>query len=69
MSASVEEVDIVLLLRAVSFQGRPIERELAAKFGEAGGTIGRGENSTLVLPFSGNLTPQIVIPQTPTSTP
>ena len=31
--------------------------------------VASGKNSTLVLPFSGNLTPQIVIPQTPTSTP
>ena len=40
----------MLLIRAVSFNGRPIGRDLLARFGEAGGTIGRGENSTLVLP-------------------
>ena len=43
-------VGIVLLIRAVSFKGRPVVRELAARFGEAGGAIGRGENNTLVLP-------------------
>jgi type VI secretion system FHA domain protein len=43
-------VGIVLVIRAVSFKGRPVGRELAARFGEAGGTIGRGEGSTLVLP-------------------
>jgi len=43
-------VGIVLLIRAVSFKGRPAVRELAARFGEAGGAIGRGENNTLVLP-------------------
>jgi len=40
----------VLLIRVVSFKERPLGRELTAQFGEAGGTIGRGENSTLVLP-------------------
>jgi len=40
----------VLLIRVVSFKERPVDRELTAQFGEAGGTIGRGENSTLVLP-------------------
>jgi FHA domain-containing protein/type VI secretion system protein len=43
-------VGIVLRIRAVSFKGRPIGRELTAQFGESGGTIGRGETSTLVLP-------------------
>src|SRR5262245_24116112 len=38
------------MIHAVSFNGRPIGRDLRASFGEAGGTIGRGENSTLVLP-------------------
>jgi hypothetical protein len=41
---------IVLSIRAVSFQGRPIGQELSARFGESGGTIGRGESATLVLP-------------------
>jgi len=40
----------VVLIRAVSLNGRPINRDLLARFGEQGGTIGRGENSTLVLP-------------------
>lgn len=40
----------MLLIRVVSFGERPVGRELTAQFGEAGGTIGRGENSTLVLP-------------------
>jgi FHA domain len=40
----------VLLIRALSFKGRPVAQEIAARFGEAGGTIGRGESSTLVLP-------------------
>ena len=40
----------MLLIRVVSFKERPLGRELTAQFGEAGGTIGRGENSTLVLP-------------------
>jgi FHA domain-containing protein len=44
------EVSRVLLIRVVSFNGRPIGQDLLARFGEAGGTIGRGENSTLVLP-------------------
>jgi predicted component of type VI protein secretion system len=44
-------VNIVILIRAVSFRGRPVGRELVAQFAEAGGgTIGRGENNTLVLP-------------------
>jgi type VI secretion system FHA domain protein len=43
-------VDIVLLIRAVSFKGRPLGRDLVARFEEVGGTIGRGEHSTLVLP-------------------
>jgi FHA domain-containing protein len=33
----------------VSFKGRALDRELAARFEEAGGTIGRGESNTLVL--------------------
>ena len=40
----------MVLIRAVSFKGGPVGREVAARFGEGGGTIGRGENSTLVLP-------------------
>jgi type VI secretion system FHA domain protein len=43
-------VNIVVLIRAVSFRGQPVGRELAAQFGEAGGTIGRGETNTLALP-------------------
>ena len=39
----------MLTIRAVSFKGRPLDRELAARFEEAGGTIGRGETNTLVL--------------------
>jgi type VI secretion system FHA domain protein len=38
------------MIRAVSFKERPVGRELSARFNEAGGTIGRGETSTLVLP-------------------
>jgi type VI secretion system FHA domain protein len=44
------EVGVVLLIRALSFNGRPVGRELVARFDEAGGSIGRGEHSTLVLP-------------------
>lgn len=40
----------MLLIRAISFKGRPVDRPLEARFEETGGTIGRGENSTLVLP-------------------
>src|SRR5262245_509424 len=39
----------MLTIRAVSFKGRPLDRELAARFEGAGGTIGRGESNTLVL--------------------
>src|SRR5437016_3085638 len=39
----------MLTIRAVSFKGRPLDRELTARFEEAGGTIGRGETNTLVL--------------------
>src|SRR5690242_16504834 len=39
----------MLTIRAVSFKGRPLDRELVARFEEAGGTIGRGESNTLVL--------------------
>ena len=39
----------LLTIRAVSFKGRPLDRELLARFEEAGGTIGRGEINTLVL--------------------
>src|SRR5262249_32133080 len=39
----------MLTIRAVSFKGRPLGRELSARFEEAGGTIGRGEINTLVL--------------------
>jgi FHA domain-containing protein len=39
----------MLTIRAVSFKGRPLDREVAARFEETGGTIGRGESNTLVL--------------------
>ena len=39
----------MLTIRAVSLKGRPLDRELTARFEEAGGTIGRGESNTLVL--------------------
>src|SRR5262245_19789160 len=39
----------MLTIRAVSFKGRPLDREVAARFEETGGTIGRGETNTLVL--------------------
>src|ERR1700756_5269201 len=39
----------MLTIRAVSFKGRPLDRELLARFEEAGGAIGRGESNTLVL--------------------
>jgi predicted component of type VI protein secretion system len=39
----------MLKIRVVSFKGRPLDGELAARFEEAGATIGRGESSTLVL--------------------
>jgi len=39
----------MLTIRAVSFKGQPVGRELTARFGETGGTIGRGETNTLVL--------------------
>jgi FHA domain-containing protein len=41
---------MVLLMRAVSFKGRPVMPELSARFEEGGGTIGRGQNNALVLP-------------------
>jgi len=40
----------MLLIRVVSLKGRPTGPEMTARFGEAGGTIGRGDNNTLVLP-------------------
>ena len=40
----------MLVIRVISFRGRPTEREVLARFSEVGGTIGRGEGSTLVLP-------------------
>jgi len=40
----------MLTIRAISLKGRPLDRELTARFEEAGGTIGRGESNTLVLP-------------------
>src|SRR4029453_17251457 len=40
---------LMLTIRAVSFKGRPLDREVAARFEDAGGTIGRGESNTLVL--------------------
>jgi type VI secretion system FHA domain protein len=39
----------MLTIRAVSFKGRPLDREVTARFEETGGTIGRGESNTLVL--------------------
>jgi FHA domain-containing protein len=39
----------MLVIRVVSFKGQPVPGNQAAQFGEAGGTIGRGKNSTLVL--------------------
>jgi len=39
----------MLTIRTVSFKGRPLDRELSARFEGAGGTIGRGESNTLVL--------------------
>src|SRR5262245_35561946 len=43
-------VRAMLVIRVVSFKGQPVGSHLVAQFGEAGGTIGRGKNSTLVLP-------------------
>ena len=40
----------MLVIQVVSFNGQPVGGALVARFGEAGGTIGRGRNSTLVLP-------------------
>ena len=40
----------MLVIRVVSFKGQPVAGNPVAQFGEAGGTIGRGKNSTLVLP-------------------
>jgi FHA domain-containing protein len=40
---------MVLLMRAVSFKGRPVAPELSARFEETGGTIGRGQNNVLML--------------------
>src|SRR5437867_8718319 len=40
----------MLTIRAISFKGRSLDRVLTARFEETGGTIGRGEKSTLVLP-------------------
>ena len=50
LDPSAQEIGIVMLIRVVSLRERPVGRELTARFGEAGGTIGRGETSTLVLP-------------------
>ena len=41
---------MVLLIRATSVKGRPLDQDLSARFTESGGTIGRGEQNTLVLP-------------------
>ena len=41
---------MVLLIRATSVKGRPPDQDLSARFEESGGTIGRGEKNTLVLP-------------------
>jgi FHA domain-containing protein len=40
----------MMVIRAVSFKGQPIGGQLAARFTESGGTIGRGESSVLMLP-------------------
>src|SRR5262245_29804412 len=40
----------MLVIRAISFKGQPVPRELSARYAESGGTIGRSEHSTLVLP-------------------
>jgi FHA domain-containing protein len=37
-------------MRVVSFKGRPPGQDVVARFGKAGGTIGRSDNNTLVLP-------------------
>jgi FHA domain-containing protein len=39
----------MLVIRVISFKGQPVRGDQVAEFGEAGGTIGRGRNSTLVL--------------------
>src|SRR4029453_6024112 len=39
----------MLVIRVVSFKGQSVPGNQVAQFGEAGGTIGRGRNSTLVL--------------------
>ncbi len=39
----------MIVLTAISFQGRPLEQGPSARFGELGGTIGRGEANHLVL--------------------
>ncbi len=39
----------MLVIRVVSFKGQPVPGNQTAQFGEAGGTIGRGRSSTLVL--------------------
>jgi type VI secretion system FHA domain protein len=39
----------MLTIRAISFKGQPLGRDLTSSFGEAGGTIGRGDANTLVL--------------------
>lgn len=40
----------MLVIRAVSLKGQPVPREISVRFDESGGTIGRGEHSTMVLP-------------------
>jgi len=40
----------MLSIRVISFKGQPIGRDVSARFSESGGTIGRGEHSTLMLP-------------------
>ena len=41
---------MVLLIRATTLKGRPLDYDLSARFEESGGTIGRGDKNTLVLP-------------------
>ena len=40
----------MLTLRVVSYKDQPVEPAISAEFGEAGGTIGRSPESTLLLP-------------------
>ncbi|MDB5976917.1 MAG: hypothetical protein JWR07_3677, partial [Nevskia sp.] len=40
----------MITITAVSFQGAPLATPLSARFDEAGGSLGRGDDNTLVLP-------------------